>query len=78
MNLTQDEKEDLFILMSSPGWATLKKVMLAQKERFEKRVLSYSLTDGPEGLVIEKARAEGARSAIDGLIEMRNKEIKNA
>lgn len=78
MKLNQDEKEELLALMTSSGWDVLKKVLNHQAERFAHRVMAYSLKDGPEGLVIEKARAEGARQAVEGIINFRNKEVRDA
>lgn len=76
MKLNQEEKDELLALMTSSGWDVLVKVLENLKSRPAKRVLSYNLSDGPEGLVIEKARSEGARDVVDGVIKFRNEEVR--
>lgn len=77
MKLNQEEKDELLALFTSAGWEVMVKVLRHQEQRQRDRVMSYNLNDGPEGLVIEKARAEGAMSLVKGMIELRNKEVRN-
>jgi len=78
MRLNQEEKDELLALFTSSGWEVLVKAMRFQEKRQLDRVMAYNLKDGPEGLVIEKARAEGAVSIIKGIIDFRNKEVRGA
>lgn len=44
----------------SHGWEPLLKVVDQLVQEQEQNVIRYNLEEGPDGLVIEKARAEGA------------------
>lgn len=76
MNLNIDEKENLLALMQSAGWKPLLKILDQLEQNQKNRVLNYSLTDGPEGLVIEKARAEGAKTLVRAIKDFREREVK--
>jgi hypothetical protein len=70
MKLTIEEKELLQELLLSPGWPVVLKVVSGFTEDIDKRVLTYNLKDGAQGLVEEKARSEGAhrlRVAIENI-----------
>jgi hypothetical protein len=62
MELTQEEREELALLADSQLLIALRKLVDRLVKDQEARVLSYALNQGPDGLVIEKARAEGANS----------------
>lgn len=60
MKLTQEQREAIAVLADSDGWDALKALidnLVADRQR---RVLKYALSEGPQGLVHEKARCEGA------------------
>jgi hypothetical protein len=60
--LNQEERELLAEFLRHEGWGALLKVVDALCADQDNSVLKYSLSDGPEGLVIAKARTEGART----------------
>lgn len=70
MKITLEEKELLQELLLSRGWPILLKYVSGLAEDIDKRVLTYNLKDGAQGLVEEKARSEGAhqlRRAIENI-----------
>lgn len=76
MKLTLDERELLQEILLSPGWSIVLKVVSGFTDDIDKRVLTYNLKDGAQGLVEEKARSEGAqqlRRAINGIKEEHKK-----
>lgn len=66
--LTLDQTEYLDTLVSSDGYPVLLKVLEDLCSVIDKNVLSFDLNRGPDGLVIAKARSEGARSLQRELI----------
>lgn len=70
--LNIDDQEALEELLTSHGWEPLLKVIALLAHDQEQNVIRYDLNQGPEGLVIAKARAEGAN-----LMKLRIKEIKD-
>lgn len=68
MKLTIDEQEEFQNLMASSAWNVLIKVLVSLEQKQKDRVLSYNLDKGPEQLVIEKARAEGAIQLVRALL----------
>lgn len=77
MKLTVDEREELANMMQSAGWPVLIKVLEALAQNHKDAVMKYNLTDGPEGLVIKKARAEGAIEIVRSIIARRDKEVRS-
>ena len=61
LKLSLDEQEALIGLKQSELYDILKKVCGHLAGRIDEQVLLYDLNRGPEGLVIAKARSEGAR-----------------
>lgn len=61
MKLSQDQHDELVSLFQSPAWEALRLVMADKRSAQDSKVLSYNLSDGPDGLVIAKARSEGAK-----------------
>jgi len=76
MKLTTEEREELANLMQSSGWPALVKVLEGYAQNHKDAVMKYNLTDGPEGLVIAKARAEGAVKIVRDIIARRDKEVR--
>lgn len=73
MKLKVEEKENLDLLLDTPGWNVLCKVMQQLAKDFEIRVMSYNLEEGPQGLMIAKARAEGASTLYKRIIDVKGK-----
>lgn len=73
MKLSVEEKEDLQLLVSSSSWEALMKVISTLVKDFDNRVLSFTLSDGADKLVIEKARSEGANRLFRHIIEFEAK-----
>lgn len=73
MKLTVEEKENLEVMLDSPGWAAVCKVLEQLTSDFDKRVLSYNLNEGPQGLMIAKAQAEGASTLYRRFTEVKGK-----
>lgn len=59
--LNEDETELYDDLIRHQGWKPLMKVVEVLRRDLDNRVLTYNLSEGPEGLVYAKARAEGAK-----------------
>ena len=69
MKLTQEEREELALLVdSSGGWEAVKNVLNHLVVELERRVLTYPLREGPQELVHAKARAEGGAHLARELI----------
>lgn len=76
MKLSMDEQENLLAMFMSSGWDSFYKVMLEAMKKQEYRVLTYNLEDGPEKLVQEKARAEGAKRFMDAITRYRDTVVR--
>lgn len=72
MKLTLEEYELLTSIIDTDAWPVLLKVVGIHVSDIDSRVLSYNLEEGPEGLVIAKARSEGAK-----LLQQRINELKS-
>jgi hypothetical protein len=59
--LSLDEREFIQELLNSDGYPVLNSLIDELCDNIDKKVLSYDLNQGPEGLVIAKARSEGSR-----------------
>ena len=59
--LTIEEKESLIEFLTSPAWPALLKEVDRLATQLEASVMKYDLERGDRGLVIERARADGAR-----------------
>jgi hypothetical protein len=62
-----DEQDVLNEVLFSDGYQVIKKLLQAIAADKVKRLMSYDLARGSEGLVHEKARAEGAQKVITDL-----------
>jgi hypothetical protein len=58
--LNQEQREEIASLVDSANWESLKLLIAMLLEGHERRVLTYPLKQGADGLLHEKARAEGA------------------
>ena len=76
-SLNYEERDALKDLFRSPGWPALLKLANELEQYYQTKVMKYNLTDGPEGLVLEKARAEGVASFVAALTRTRNTTIRN-
>jgi hypothetical protein len=65
MKLSFEEDLRLTDLIYSDAWPVVIKVIKSLAENQKEAVLKYSLHDGPEGLIITKARYEGAQALVD-------------
>ncbi len=65
--LTIDEKEHLAEFLTSDAWPALLKLIENMVENQGSKVLTYNLASGPEGLVAEKARHEGAQRLFSAI-----------
>lgn len=65
--LTIDEQEALLLGIDSDLYVIINKVLGHLADRIDEQVLTYDLNRGPDGLVIAKARSEGARLLISNL-----------
>lgn len=61
LKLSIEERESLQALTESELYGILQTVLAHLADRIDEQVLIYDLGRGPDGLVIAKARAEGAR-----------------
>lgn len=73
MKLSLDEHEQINALTDSVTWNTLLKIVSVLVKDADNRVLSYNLKDGPDGLMIAKARSEGANSLFLRITELKSK-----
>ena len=71
-----DDSEALEELLTSHGWVPLLKVVTMLVQEQEQNVIRYNLKDGPDGLVIEKARTEGAHALKRRLIDLKDEVLK--
>ena len=62
--LTQDEFEILQHTLTETNWTVFEKFLSQLVHNINQKVIKYNLEKGPEGLVIEKARAEGADKLV--------------
>lgn len=76
--LTSSERDDLQSLLLDDGYLVLLKVIESNLRDIEARVLTYNLESGPEGLVIEKARAEGAAKLFVRIRELKTELLKKS
>jgi hypothetical protein len=60
LKLTEDERDALRELVYSPGWEPLLKVVEQFVATQERKLVSYNLKEGPEGLVHARAALNGA------------------
>jgi len=74
--LSHDENEELAIVLRSHGWSPLLKLIDQLCGDQDKRVLTYNLSEGAEGLIIAKARTEGARLLQQRIVELKNQFTK--
>jgi hypothetical protein len=65
--LTADEKDALGDMLTSEAWPAILKLIENLVENQGSKCLTYNLDSGPEGLVIEKARFEGAQRLFLGI-----------
>lgn len=76
MKLSLDEKENLQQLFTHSGWKPFLTLLESALKRQQESVLKYNLDDGPEKLVIAKARAEGAKNFMEAVVKFRDQEVK--
>ncbi len=76
--LSIDERDRLGAMFADDiSWGAMKKIMGMMEKSFADRVLSYNLNQGPEGLVIEKAKSEGVSTFVRSFERERDKLVKN-
>ena len=75
--LTLDEQELLQTVLDLPGWKVALKVAEGCLKDIEKSVINYNLAEGPEGLMILKARAEGAKKLLGEMQKFKNEFLKS-
>jgi DNA-directed RNA polymerase subunit L len=61
MKFSQEERDELEITLNGYGWPIILRLVEQLCEDQDKQVLGYNLSNGPDELVILKARTEGAR-----------------
>lgn len=76
LKLTFEEREDLVQFLGTDAWDAFCKVLSFIEQKHINKVLKYHLNDGPEGLLIEKARVEGVQHLIRDINEYRKRLIK--
>jgi hypothetical protein len=76
LKLGIDEQELAKDALDSDSWPVILKLIEDMAKRFESKVMSYNLSEGPDGLVIEKARAEGARALFTDVKTLKAKLFK--
>ncbi len=72
--MTLDEQELLSEFYDSQYWPVLQLALRALVKEQENNVLRYRLDEGPEKLLFEKARAEGASNLVNKL-ELKRKQV---
>ena len=77
MKLSPDENDDLENLLLSGGWLVFVKILNELTCDQEKRVLTYDLGTGLEGLGHAKARAEGARKLMHSIQQLKTVYLKD-
>lgn len=75
--LSIDEKEQLGDFLTSPAWPALLKLIENIVENQSSKTLTYNLDNGPNGLVIEKARFEGAQRLFTAIQTIKSKHKSN-
>lgn len=68
--LNAEHYEDLGFVIQSDGLPIFMSLIEQLAQDLDKRVLEYDLSRGPEGLVIQKARSEGARILLTELTRL--------
>jgi len=76
MKLSLDQQEELRQVFTHSGWKPFVTLMESALKRQQETVLKYNLDEGPEKLVIAKARAEGAKNFMDAILKFRDQEVK--
>lgn len=78
LKLNIDEQEAVQELMAHEGWNAFMKVLQSNVAFFERRVLDFNLAGRQsfEGLALEKARLEGARSFLASVQALKGKRLK--
>jgi len=77
MKLSHTESDALgFALRDDDTWKAIQKLMHELEASYINSVLKYNLNNGPEGLVIAKARHEGIASFIDNVKRKRDVLLK--
>lgn len=76
MKLSLDQQDDLDAFLNSDAYKALVVLMEGALKRQQDAVLEYDLSQGPERLVIAKARAEGAASFMRAIMGYRDKRVK--
>lgn len=71
-----DEEEALRDLFSHPGWKPLLKAIDHLTSDQEQLVLKYQVSDGADGLVHLKLRAEGARKLSRDIAQLKQLDKK--
>jgi len=75
--LSIDEEDYLRRALDSEyTWKAMLKWMKSLEAQYLSKVIAYDLNKGPEGLVIEKARAEGVQSFVAAMQRERIKLLK--
>ena len=73
---TADQQDLIESFLQSDMYEPLLMVLEDLNEDATERVLLYNLSNGPEGLVIEKARAEGSARLLLELRRYRDRVLK--
>lgn len=78
--LSLDEKDYILSFLDSPSRDIVYKILASHLKDIENNVIRYNLASGPDGLVIEKARAEGAALILtrfkEGLVKLAKSQNK--
>lgn len=77
MKFSIDEKEELYDFLDRPSKEIVLKILTNHLKDIENNVLRYSLSSGAEGLMIEKARSEGALALLTRFKETLHKVEKS-
>ncbi len=76
MKLSLEQREALEAVTDTDGYTTYLNLIGILVTDIDNRVLSYNLSEGPEGLVIAKAQSEGARTLYKRIMELKGKTKK--
>lgn len=76
LNLSIEAEERVMEILASTGWVHFIELLNLIKKFHINKIISYDLNNGPEGLVIEKARCEGIIQFIKELELLRKNIIK--
>lgn len=77
LKLSHEESDDLREIVDGHGWPTFLKAMEQLAFDIDADVLRYNLTNGPDGLVITKARSEGARALQQAITKIKEHMLKS-